>query len=325
MQTLIFQVAWARRVGSPRRPVTERPRSSAPASIRSGFRVAGRCPSLPHDADRRRAVRTLTPEECEAIVGALLELRAEVAQGRSAGDVETHEHGAYFLGLAHFHATHPALTAYLTKPELVGVAEELCGGTVRLNSCYAIFNRRPPMGEVAPTARFHVSVQPPWGTWTANGLFHSCMVRLMTNLTDVGPDDGGTLFVAGSHKLNVSLEDVVACADSDPSLVHQVAAPAGTTVVFSESTVHATGPIRSDRERVVISGVYTPTMYRGWDGIEPSDDAVSAIPASLRPFVTGNMGWRWTNRYRTLGARIRSSNIGSAAARADFQEPRRKP
>jgi hypothetical protein len=246
---------------------------------------------------------TLTREECQTLVGVLREIRAEIEEGRPVGDVQADRHDGYFVGLDRFHAAHPALTAYLTKPQLVGIAEEVCGGPVRLNSCYAIFNRRPPADELPPTARFHVSVQPPWGTWTANGLFHTCMLRLITNLTDVGPDDGGTRFVVGSHKLDVPLEQVIACAEADTGLVHQVVAPAGTTVLFSESTVHATGPIQSDHERVVITAAYTPTMYQAWDGMEPTAEAIAAVPASLRPFLTGSMAWWWSNRYRTFDTR----------------------
>lgn len=242
---------------------------------------------------------TLAQQECETLIGVLRRLRAAIEDGQHFDEVNAHRHDG-FIGFERFHAVDPALTAYLAKPHLVGIAEELCGGPVRLNSCYAIFNRRAASGELPPTASFHKSVEPAWGTWTANGLFHTCMLRTMTNLTDVGPDDGGTIFVAGSHKLDVPLEQVVGCAEADPSLVHQVTAPAGATVVFSESTVHATGPIRSDRERIVISGAYTPTMFQAWDGIEPATDAVETVPRTLRSFLTGSMAWRWTNRYRTL-------------------------
>ena len=54
--------------------------------------------------------------------------------------------------------------------------------------------------------------------------------HFMTNLTDLGPEDGGTVVIAGSHKVDVPPSTLIELAYQDPSLIHQVIAPAGSTL-----------------------------------------------------------------------------------------------
>ena len=51
---------------------------------------------------------------------------------------------------------------------------------------------------------------------------------------------------------------------ADPSLVHQVVAPAGSTLLFGETLVHATGPITSERERTIITTGCECSNGRRW-------------------------------------------------------------
>lgn len=48
--------------------------------------------------------------------------------------------------------------------------------------------------------------------------------------------DGGTLCIAGSHKIDpvVDPQDIIKAAYEDPTLLHHVVAPAGSTMVFFE-------------------------------------------------------------------------------------------
>jgi hypothetical protein len=140
-----------------------------------------------------------------------------------------------------------------------------------------IINARDPETAGRPAVYgFHKGVSPAWGTFTRNGLFHTTMVRAMTNLTDLGPDDGGTVLIAGSHKIAPTgvdpgvVEDdaaIVAAAYDDPTLIHQFVGPAGSTLIFSESTIHATGQIRSERERFMIQTLSPPLSSRAPSGI----------------------------------------------------------
>ena len=208
----------------------------------------------------------------------------------------------HHMHFAHILETDPAIFGYLTPPRLVGMAEELVGGSVRLEESEAIINSRDPSFDPSVPARygFHTGTRPEFGTYTENGLFHCNFVKTLTNLTDLGPDDGGTVVVAGSHKVKAPQEQIIACAYEDPSLIHQVIAPAGSTLLFAESLVHATGQLRSDRERVILIGGYTPPMFRAWPGQEPSQEFIGTLPEVYRPLIAGSESWNWTQRYRSL-------------------------
>ncbi len=206
------------------------------------------------------------------------------------------------MHFAHILETDPAIFEYLTHPHLVGMAEELVGGKVRLEESEAIINSRPPDYDANAPARygFHTGTRPEFGTYTENGLFHCNFVKTLTNLTDLGPDDGGTVVIAGSHKINAPQEQIIACAYEDPSLIHQVIAPAGSTLLFAESLIHATGQLRSERERVILIGGYTPPMFRAWPGQEPSQAFIDNLPEVFRPLIAASDSWHWQQRYRTL-------------------------
>ena len=63
-------------------------------------------------------------------------------------------------------------------------------------------------------------------------LIHCNFVKTLTNLTELGPEDGGTVVIAGSHRMPLPPADLIALAEADPSLVHQIVAPAGSTLLF---------------------------------------------------------------------------------------------
>ena len=208
----------------------------------------------------------------------------------------------HHLHFAHILEADPAIFDYLTHPRLVGMAEELVGGDVRLEESEAVINTRAPDTDVSAPPRygFHVGTWPDVGTYTANDLYHCTFVKTLTNLTELGPDDGGTVCIAGSHKVSGPREAIIEAAQADPSLIHQVIAPAGSTLLFGEALIHAAGQIRSDRERCIVIGGYTPTMFQAWNGQEPSAEFVEQTPDHLKPLISGSQKWRWQRRCRTL-------------------------
>ncbi len=250
---------------------------------------------------------TLTAEETSSVLHALQNLKREfeatgdptgtvIRNCRVSGYTPTNMHFAHVL------ETDPAILDYVTNPHLVGMAEEVVGGVVRLSESEAIINSRDPgtYTDPEPSFGFHFGTRPPHGTYTGNGLFHSNFVKTLTNLTELGPDDGGTVVIAGSHKIALPMADIVACAYEDRSLIHQVVAPAGSTVLFAESLIHATGQIRSDRERTIIITGYTPPMFKADTGQEPSPEFLADLPEHIRDYLVGRQQWSWTPRFRTL-------------------------
>ena len=250
---------------------------------------------------------TLTAEETAAVLDALQNLKREfeatgdptgtiIRNCRVSGYTPTNIHFAHVL------ETDPAILDCITNPRLVGMAEEVVGGVVRLSESEAIINSRDPdtYTDTEPKFNFHFGTRPPHGTYTGNGLFHSNFVKTLTNLTELGPDDGGTVVIAGSHKIALPIEDIVACAYEDRSLIHQVVAPAGSTVLFAESLIHATGQIRSDRERTVIITGYTPPMFKADRFQEPSPEFLADLPEHTKEYLVGRQQWGWTPRFRSL-------------------------
>ena len=115
----------------------------------------------------------------------------------------------------------------------------------------------------------------------------------------------GTVVVAGSHKVT-DYAGAIKAAYEDRSLIHQVIAPAGSTLLFGETLIHATGQIRSDRERAIIICGYGPRMYPRWDGGgvdgEPqfSEEFLARMPDSLKTLFLGKSHWNRVPKYRKL-------------------------
>ena len=197
---------------------------------------------------------------------------------------------------------------YATHPRLVGMAEEVVGNAVRISETQAAINFRGPSDDYDGPGRYgwHHN-RPEIRAYTFNGLYHCEFVKTITNLTDLGPDDGGTCVIAGSHKATCREEGIVKAAREDPSLIHQVIAPAGSTLLFCETLLHSTGDIRSDRERTIIITGYQPhnRRYQG----EFISGFEEQVPKHLKNLVFGSYASA-TLRRRTLDMRVGSGDPG---------------
>lgn len=202
----------------------------------------------------------------------------------------------------HFHITNldhvrPSFFDYVTHPRIVGMAEEAIGGPARpYQSAFAI--RRQPTDKEHQElySGFHRGSNGLSGT-IANGLYHFPLVNALTNLTDLGPDDGGTVVIAGSHKLpgDLDMQAVIDGAIADPSLLHHVQAPAGSTLLFYESLIHSSGIIRTGRDRLLMMSWYAPHFYAPMVGDEPAAALVRQLPEEYRRFYTGFYAGNWVN------------------------------
>ncbi len=195
----------------------------------------------------------------------------------------------------------PVYLDYVTHPRLVGMAEEIVGGTVRLEQSDAHI-RRPHDKETGPKRYgFHRGINPGF-CYTRNGLYHFTFIKTLTNLTDLEPGDGGTTVIAGTHKVSdeVDRDAIVEAAMEDPSLIHKVVAPAGSTLLFFESLMHSSGIIESDKDRVLVIAGYTPTMFQTWNGYEPDDEFARGLPEEEQALLTGSAKYGWQRKLRTL-------------------------
>ena len=250
----------------------------------------------------------LTYDECQILTEALYQLKAELLDLSDPSINGPRVHGSFLLGGTDYHhlltniVEVPHVTAYATHPRLVGMAEELLGGEPRMVEMNAQINRRDPnqIPETEPHFSFHRGTDVPFASHTYHGLYHCNFVKTLTNLTDLGPDDGGTVVITGSHKLEFPEEQLIQCAYDDRSLIHQVVAPAGSTLLFSETLIHATGPLRSDKERVIIVTGYGATMFPYWDYGTLSEEFARQIPLHLKTLFLGKTHWTRGARYRRL-------------------------
>jgi hypothetical protein len=195
----------------------------------------------------------------------------------------------------------PAFFDYVTHPRIVGMAEEITGGPVRLQQSDAHIRR--PVPEQDRRLGFHRGINPAYDH-QENGLYHFSFIKALSNLTDLGPEDGGTTVIAGTHKVpaDVPQEDIVAAAMEDPTMIHQVEAPAGSTLLFYESLIHAAGIIESDKDRLLILGGYMPTMFQAWNGYDPDIDFAATVSDEHRALLTGESKFHWPRKRRDLGA-----------------------
>ena len=235
----------------------------------------------------------------------LCQLEDPSAAGPRVNGAYLRKNQPYHRFIGHIIESDPVITAYATHPRLVSMAEELMACEARIVEMNAHINSRAPEpASDSPRYGFHRGTDIPFGGHVQGGLFHCNFVKTLTNLTDLGPDDGGTVVIAGSHKVDVPSEDLIELAYQDRSLIHQVVAPAGSTLLFSETLIHATGQIRSDRERVIIITGYGAPMFPYWDEGELSDEFKEQIPDQLNTLFHGKAHWGRGPRYRTLAESV---------------------
>jgi ectoine hydroxylase-related dioxygenase (phytanoyl-CoA dioxygenase family) len=190
----------------------------------------------------------------------------------------------------------PSFFDYVTHPRLVGMAEEAIGGPARLSASDAHIRRAPADPDQLPytTDGFHRGSHGMAGT-IANGLYHFSLVNTLTNLTDLGEGDGGTMLIPGTHKLpgDLDRQAIVDAAMGDPSLIHHVEAPAGSTLLFFETLLHSGGIIRSGKDRVLVVSRYTPPMFATYSGNEPASELVRHLPEDYQHFFLGWHSYKW--------------------------------
>ena len=114
--------------------------------------------------------------------GAVLEQRSGPWAGEMDGLQNLSQLGGY-------------LTGYAAHPKLVAMASELLGGEARLMQEDAIINRRPAPGAEEFVPGWHRGADVPFAAHTSrgSGLMHVNFIKALTNLTPLGPGDGGTL------------------------------------------------------------------------------------------------------------------------------------
>jgi len=252
---------------------------------------------------------TLTNDEVNRLRDAIYELRqkffdAEDPIKHSIGTCRssTDKCNKYYAAFHRILDADDRFLEHFIHPRIVSLVEEAVGGKVLLEEAAVIVNSRDPEVDQNKPFKygFHRGGQPGFDSYIYDDLYHCTFTRTLTNLTDIGPDDGGTALIAGSHKLSCNENEMVAAAYENPALIHQIEAPAGSTMIMYETTIHSTNLIRSDLERVMILGSYAHPKHQVQGG-PWSDEVIANAPEDSRELFTGRPFWTWPERHRKLG------------------------
>ncbi len=175
--------------------------------------------------------------------------------------------------------------AYVSDPRLVAFAGEVIGHRPRLLQSDAHIRRS---GSSTYRHYFHRDNRQDL-QFTVNGMYHHPFIKTLTILSDVGPDDGGTCVIPGSHKISPDLdsEDVIAAAQADPRLIHQMVAPAGSTLLFYESLLHTSGINYSGKDRPLIIAGYIPASDPIPQECMAPPEFLASLPEAERRLLVG--------------------------------------
>ena len=145
----------------------------------------------------------------------------------------------------------------IDHPRVVDVLHDIIGPEIRLESSGSVWRSK---GEAHGDLHGGGPQQgdPIFGYRVNNGRIHAGMVRVVFELTDVAKDDGGTHFIAGSHKSNFPMHpDHMSLEPGKRSpFLTTYECPAGSAIFFTENVCHAGPEWRRDTPRVAVLNAY---------------------------------------------------------------------
>ncbi len=172
----------------------------------------------------------------------------------------------------------------IDHPKVIEVLHEIIGPDIRLEGSYCVWRQQ---GEAhgALHGGGPQQADPIFGYRVLNGRIHAGMVRVVFELSEVGENDGGTHFIAGSHKANfpmhpdhLSLEE----GKRSPFLL-SYSCPAGSAVFFTENVCHA-GPIWKKAEpRVAVLNAYAH-LATHWHRLNLPPEVLAGLPREKQAY-----------------------------------------
>ncbi|MSR81796.1 MAG: hypothetical protein EXS58_02570 [Candidatus Latescibacteria bacterium] len=117
------------------------------------------------------------------------------------------------------------------------------------------------------------------------GRVHSGLTRVVWELNEVGPGDGVTMFLSGSHKAAFPRPEELSGRDS--SLWESYTCPAGSVVIFTEALCHTgTKWNNTERDRLCLFTCYD-TVNSKWGKGCPAPEVIGAMPPKRRTLFRG--------------------------------------
>ena len=125
-----------------------------------------------------------------------------------------------------------------------------------------------------------------------DGEFHCGQINTLTALTDIGPGDGATLVVPGSHKSNLqhpqvqgpAIDDVDKPAGKIEGAI-EVHLEAGDTLLFVDALCHGAVARTNSGERRILIYRYGPGWARNDLGYQPTEELLARLTPDRRQIL----------------------------------------
>lgn len=142
----------------------------------------------------------------------------------------------------------------------------------------------PPGGRIDGDA-WHTDVRTRIpGIWHAGS---TMMVRVMYALDDIGPEDGPTLVLPGTHRQPDDTPIPAVASPEDMPGAVALTCKAGTAYFFHGNLVHAPSNVRGSRTRRVLLYNYGHKWMKMWQGHEPSTALAARARTPMRRQLLG--------------------------------------
>lgn len=125
-----------------------------------------------------------------------------------------------------------------------------------------------------------------------NGKFHCGQINILIALTDIGPGDGATIVVPGSHKSNFPHPDMDGSeriygenSSAEVEGAQEVHMQAGDALLFVDALCHGAVPKQSDGQRRIVVYRYGPSWGNFRHGYQPSPELLERLTPQRREIV----------------------------------------
>lgn len=130
-----------------------------------------------------------------------------------------------------------------------------------------------------------------------NGKFHCGQVNVLIALTDIGPGDGGSLIVSGSHKSNFVHPDndkyqmMGQLAGEIPEGASEIHMRAGDVLLFVDAIFHGSAKRTNPGQRRTVVYRYGPSWGNFRHNYEVSQELLARLTPQRRQIVRPQSGW----------------------------------
>ena len=177
-----------------------------------------------------------------------------------------------------------ASSLLIDHPRVIEVLHEIIGPEIRVEGTYCVWRKKGERhGELhggGPS-----QIDPIFGYRCANGRIHAGMVRVVFELTEVSREDGGTHFIAGSHKSNFPMHpDHLSLEEGRRSeFLISYDCPAGSAVFFTENLCHAGPEWKRETPRVAVLNAYSH-LATHWHRLKIPAEVMASLPREKQAY-----------------------------------------